>query len=128
MSDSIAHDLKTPLTRLRNRAEAALPKSDDPEVLQEVIADADSLINTFNALLMISQVESGARAVQLEAIPLAPILRDVHELFEPSTEESGIELVLDIDAEIDARANRELIAPGAHKPPGQRAEIRQWGR
>ncbi len=110
MSDSIAHDLKTPLTRLRNRAEAALPKSDDPEVLQEVIADADSLINTFNALLMISQVESGARAVQLEAIPLAPILRDVHELFEPSTEESGIELVLDIDAEIDARANRELIA------------------
>ncbi|NKB51629.1 MAG: HAMP domain-containing protein [Rhizobiaceae bacterium] len=110
MSDSIAHDLKTPLTRLRNRAEAALDKPHDESVIQDIIADADGLINTFNALLMISQVETGARAVQFEQHQLAPILRDVHELFEPSAEELDIELVLDIDAEPTAHCSRELIA------------------
>lgn len=110
MSDSIAHDLKTPLTRLRNRAEAALSKGGNEEVLQDIIADADGLINTFNALLMISQVESGARAVQLEPVALAPIVRDVHELFEPSAEQEGVRLTLEVECEVQGRGNRELIA------------------
>jgi len=110
MSDSIAHDLKTPLTRLRNRAESVLGKPKDEAIIQDIIADADGLINTFNALLMISQVETGARAVQFEQHSLAPILRDVHELFEPSAEELDVELALTIDAEPKVRCSRELIA------------------
>ena len=112
MSDSIAHDLKTPLTRLRNRAEAELANrgggSDD--ALQDIIADADGLIRTFNALLMISQVESGARVVQLEPLEVATILRDVHELFEPTAEELGVDLVLDVETDAKVNGNRELIA------------------
>jgi signal transduction histidine kinase len=110
MSDSIAHDLKTPLTRLRNRAEAALGNGGDDQTMQDIIADADSLIKTFNALLMITQVESGARAVQLEQHPLAPIVRDVHELFEPSAEELGVDLELSIETDSAVQCNRELIA------------------
>lgn len=110
MSDSIAHDLKTPLTRLRNRAEAALGKPADEAVLQDIIADADGLIKTFNALLMISQVETGARAVELERFELAPIVQDVHELFEPTAEELGIELKLSIEAKAEVLCSRELIA------------------
>ncbi|MEE9314632.1 MAG: HAMP domain-containing sensor histidine kinase [Rhizobiaceae bacterium] len=112
MSDSIAHDLKTPLTRLRNRAEAALgkPKKQAEEALQEVIQDADGLIKTFNALLMISQVESGARTTHFEKIDIVPIVRDVHELFEPSAEEIGAELSISVEPHAKIRGNRELIA------------------
>lgn len=110
MSDSIAHDLKTPLTRLRNRAEAALDKSADEEVLQHIIADADGLIKTFNALLMISQVESGARAVQFTSVELSSVVRDVHELFEPTAEEQDIKLTLSIDSDATVQCSRELIA------------------
>lgn len=110
MSDSIAHDLKTPLTRLRNRAEAALGKGGDEDLLQNIIADADSLIKTFNALLMISQVESGVRAVQFTPCELASVVCDVHELFEPSAEELGVKLTLNIEADVRVQCSRELIA------------------
>ena len=109
MSDSIAHDLKTPLTRLRNRAEAALGKPDD-DALLAIMSDADGLIKTFNALLMISQVDSGARTMQFDRVPLAPILHDVCELFEPAAEDVGVNLSLSINSETKAECSRELIA------------------
>ncbi len=112
MSDSIAHDLKTPLTRLRNRAEIALGKSKKISniALQEIIEDADGLIKTFNALLMISQVESGARTTHFEKIDAVPIVHDVFELFEPSAEEAGVLLELDEVDQAFVQGNRELIA------------------
>ncbi len=109
MSDSIAHDLKTPLTRLRNKAEVAL-KNPDRDDLTAIIADADGLISTFNALLMISQAESGARTMQFDDVPLAPILSDMCELFEPLAEDAGCVLTLSVNNETNVQCNRELIA------------------
>jgi len=113
MSDNIAHDLKTPLNRLRSRAENALSRSNAKEhqkVLEEVVGDADSLIKTFDALLMISKVEAGARTAKLEQVDLTSVVRDIYELFEPSAEAQGMTLTLDVSKQCFVLGNRELLA------------------
>lgn len=112
LSDSIAHDLKTPLTRLRNNAEQALHavhKGGQSEATQKIIDDADRLIRTFDALLMISQVQSGARAVELEPLELEPLVRQIHELMEPMAEEAESSLAVDIADPATISGHRELL-------------------
>ena len=115
VSDSIAHDLKTPLTRLRNRAETALAAhavggAVDPEQLRAITAEADQLIATFDALLTIGRVEAGGRPADLRDVDVAAIVRDVHELYEPVAEEAGALLVLGRVEPATVRGSRELIA------------------
>jgi len=113
VSDNIAHDLKTPLNRLRNRVEAALREPYNEagyrETLERTIEEADGLIKTFNALLSIARIEAGAGGENREQLDVSALLLDVAELYEPVAEERGLVLKAEAAPPIQIHADRQLL-------------------
>lgn len=113
VSNSIAHDLRTPLSRVRSRLDRALQASADPHALvadaRLAIEDIDSVISLFDKLLQIAALESGVRAGTFEKLDLAAIAHDMTELYEAAAEEQGVALRF-AGTPTTIRGDRDLLA------------------
>lgn len=114
VTDNLAHDLRTPLNRLRNRLELTLLKNPDTvdyqKSQQEAIEDVDTLINTFNSLLNIAQTEAGSKSNQLTKIDLSPLMGGLGELYEVVAEEENISFEYYIEDDLNVQGNQQLFA------------------
>jgi signal transduction histidine kinase len=114
VTDSVAHDLRTPLNRLRNRLEESVARLNasgaQASEIERAIAETDQLIGTFNALLLIAETDAGAHRAAMTALDLPSVAADVAELYEPLAEERKISLTLLPSAGVTIEGNRSLIA------------------
>lgn len=114
--DSIAHDLRSPLTRMRNRLEAqlregeAINAAEADFALHRTLEDADELLKTFNAVLRIARLEAGEQREAFDHLDPAPLLHDLQELFEPVAEDAELDFEAEIQEGLIIRADRGLLA------------------
>jgi signal transduction histidine kinase len=137
VSSDVAHDLRTPLTHLRNRLEEARQKSvttdDYAAVVSHAIDDTDHLLVIFSALLRISQIESGSRLAAFSALSLSDILERIYEMYGPVAEDERHVLLHDVQKDVRIRGDGELLTQMfsnlienaiRHTPSGTRILIR----
>ncbi|HEY5336959.1 MAG TPA: HAMP domain-containing sensor histidine kinase [Rhizomicrobium sp.] len=114
VTDSIAHDLRTPLNRLRNRIDAALrrlpPESAEAAEIESAAVEIDQLIATFNALLLIAEAEAGLAREAMTRVDLRAVVEGIAELYGPLAEENGLNFVVAPSGTVALAGNRSLIS------------------
>lgn len=115
ITDNVAHDMRTPLNRLRSRLETTMMEPTTIEgfqdAVEEAIGDVDGLLRTFRALLSIARVEAGSTAREnMDRIEVAPLVENVAELYEPLAEDKEITLKVEVEPAGTVWANRELLS------------------
>ncbi len=113
MSDNIAHDLKSPLTKLRGSAEVALttdaPLEEYRIMAADTIEECDRLLDTINAMLVISRTEAGVGELQMEDLDAAEVVREACDLFQPLAEEGGVSLACRVPYSCPSRGDVGMI-------------------
>lgn len=137
-SSDIAHDLKKPIGRLRRRLELALGSADNADAFRTQVAQSleelDSIVETFEALLRITQLEAGARRARFTSVELGTVLADIVDIYEPVAEEAGGRLVSTVaiaerapvtgDRELLTQLFANLIENAIrHSPRGRRIDV-----
>lgn len=137
-SSDIAHDLKKPIGRLRRRLELALRSADDSQTfrgqVEESLVELDSIVETFEALLRITQIEAGARRARFSTQELGSLLAEIADIYEPVVEEEGGRLVSTVkigraalitgDRELLTQLFANLIENAIrHSPKGTRIDV-----
>ncbi|GMQ95938.1 MAG: ATP-binding protein [Gammaproteobacteria bacterium] len=137
VSSDIAHDLRTPLGRLRQRLEASRIKTSSSAeyeaAIDAAIEDTDAILKTFEAMLRIAQIEAGARRVRFADTDLSSIVENVFEAFAAVAEDEGKHLDARIESKMSVNGDRELLTQMLanltenalrHTPPGTAVEVR----
>ena len=114
VTDNVAHDLRSPLNRIRNQLEVTLLESRDEAdyraAIETAVQEADGLIRTFNALLSIAQAEAGVRRNSWHDVDLSALGEDLAELYGAVAEEQGLEFRSELASDLHIQGNRELLA------------------
>ncbi|SLM30087.1 Sensory box histidine kinase [Desulfamplus magnetovallimortis] len=113
MSDNIAHDLKSPITRIRGLAEITLLHDSSPEAYENMAAstieEADRLLDMINTMLVISRTEAGVGGFQFETLDISALVAEACHLFVPVAEDSGIDFTFNLEPDLILNADRGML-------------------